>query len=84
MPSERVIGGSRWYKIAPVPISDASVSSSNYHVGSGHTRTGACIMSMMMVSWASCCSFPHTNGVFFFVRQKSGTAMIEKFLQNMQ
>ena len=63
---------------------DASVSSSNCRARSGHVRTGALVIWLMIVSCASCCSFPHTNEVSFFVNWNNGVAIVEKSLQNMQ
>ena len=66
-----------------MPICDASVSSSNCCDGSGHASMGAWVMSWMIASCVSHCSFPQTNGVSLFVSFVSGSASIEKFLQNM-
>ena len=67
-----------------MPMRDASVSSSNWHVGSGWMRIGALVILWMMVSCAHFCSGPHSNGTSFFVSQVIGAAIIEKSLQNMQ
>jgi len=40
LPFVCVVGRSCWYKIAPVPICEASISSSNCLEGSGLTSTG--------------------------------------------
>ena len=67
-----------------MPMSDASVSSLNCQAGSGHARTGALVIRSIIVSCASCCSFPHTNGASFFVSRNNGAAIVEKSLQNMR
>jgi len=83
VPFARVVGGSLWYKIAPVPICEASTSSSNCLEGSGLTSTGELVMSVIILSCASCCAGPYSNGASFPVSLVIGAAMIEKFLQNI-
>ena len=41
LPFGFTVGGSHWYNMVPVPICEASTSSSNCHEGSGLTSTGA-------------------------------------------
>ena len=67
-----------------MPMRDASVSNLNCHEGSGHVRTGALVIRVIICSCASCCSFPQVNGTSFLVRQNNDAVMMEKFLQNMQ
>ena len=67
-----------------MPMSDTSVSSLNCQARSGRARTGALVIQLIIVSCASCCSFPHTNGVSFFVSQNNGVAIVEKSLQNVR
>jgi len=55
VPFSCFVGGSCWYRIAPVPICDASTSSSNCLEGSGLTSTGGFVMAWMICScW--CCN----------------------------
>ena len=67
-----------------MPMRDASVSSSNWRVGSGWMRIGALVILWMMVSCARFCSGPYLNGTSFFVSRVIGAAMMEKSLQNMR
>ena len=83
MPLACVVGGSLWYRIAPVPICDVSTSSSNCLEGSGLTSTSALVMSVIILSCALRCAGPYSNGMSFPVSLVIGAAMIEKFLQNI-
>ena len=60
-----------------MPMRDASISSLNCFMGSGLASTGVLVILLMISSYASCCSGPHSNGISFFVRQKIGLAMVE-------
>jgi len=77
------VGGSRWYKIAPVPICDVSTSSLNCLDGSGLMSTGGFVMAWMICSCAASCSGPHSKGMPLLVSQVIGAAMVEKFLMNI-
>ena len=50
VPLACIMGRSLWYKMAPVPICDASTSSSNCLEGSGLTSTGALVISVIILS----------------------------------
>ena len=60
-----------------MPMSDASVSSSNCLAGSGLASTGELVILLIISSCAAHCSGPHSNGISFFVRRKIGSAMME-------
>ena len=83
LPFVWVVGGSRWYKIAPVPICEASTSSSNCQDRSGLTSTGVWVIAWIILFWASSCSGPHSKGMSFSINRVIGAAIIEKFLTNM-
>jgi len=83
VPFSCFVGGSRWYRMAPVPICDASTSSSNCREGSGLTSTGGFVMAWMICSCATSCSGPHLKGTPLLVSQVMGAAMVEKFLMNI-
>jgi len=79
-----VVGGSHWYKMAPVLICKASTSSSNCQEGSGLTSTGVWVMAWMILFWASSCSGPYLKGTSLPIKHVMGAAIVEKFLTNMQ
>jgi len=67
-----------------VPTCEASVSSSNCLSGSGLARMGALVIRVIILSWASICLGPHSNGTSFPVSAVRGAAMILKLGQNMR
>jgi len=83
IPFSCFVGGSHWYRIAPVLICDVSTSSSNCLEGSGLTSTGGFVMVWMICSCAASCSCPHLKGTPLPVSQVMGAAMAEKFLMNI-
>jgi len=84
LPFACVVGGSLWYRIAPVPICKASTLSLNCQEGSGLTSTGAWVIVWMILFWASSCSGPHSKGTSLPVKHVIGAAIVEKFLTNMR
>jgi len=83
VPFSCFVGGSHWYRMAPVPICDASTSSLNCLEGSGLTSTGRFMMAWMICSCAVRCSCPHSKGTPLPVSRVIGAAMVEKFLMNI-
>jgi len=63
---------------------EASVSSSNCRSGSGLARMGALVIRVIILSWASTCLGPHSNGMSFPVSAVRGAAMMLKLGQNMR
>ena len=66
-----------------MPICDASTSSSNCQLGSGLTRTGALVISVISFSCAARCLGPHSKGTPLPVRHVIGAAIVEKLGTNI-